>query len=84
MSATIPPLSHIVSAALEAGFADDVRRLVSGTRWENDPRAYALQQAEEAAATMLWEMHLVAEEAQGVLCDTCRSVTAEEDAKRYR
>lgn len=87
MSATIPPLSRIVSTTVD-GSTDDVVRLVSGTRWEDDARVQALKEAEHAlakaqmyAGDMLWEMHLAAEEAEGVMCADCRAV--EEDAKRY-
>lgn len=80
MSATIPPLSRIVSAAVD-GSTDDVVRLVAGTRWEDDARVQAMLKAEKEVADLLWEMHLAAEEAEGVMCLDCRA--AEEDAKRY-
>lgn len=84
---TIPPLSRIVSVSAN-GTTDDIERLVSGTRWEDDARVLELKEAEQALANaqmhagdMLWEMHLAAEEAEGIMCADCRAV--EEDAKRY-
>lgn len=61
--------------------AIDIDGFVKDTAWEDDPRVEALRKAEEAVGDMLWEMHLAAEDADGVLCPDCRQ-DAHEEATR--
>lgn len=70
------PLERLFAAMRDP--AIDVKPLVVGTHWEDDPRIAALEAAETAVGDLLWEMHAEAEDREGRLCRDCAEAAKEE------